>query len=474
MLIKAKLDEKKAGTYIFNKKTTAIANACLTKAIFQEIWNGFCCHAGRIEFKTADELTFKIGDVATLRQPEKGYVMDICKEGVSIAASDEKNLTYGFFALLERISPVCTKQGQEEFAVDCCRVEDRAEVQVRMTHLCIFPETTLAFVRKFIRLAAFLRYTHIVVEFWGTLQYDCLKELAWKEYSYTKDEIRPLFQEARELGIEVVPMFNHWGHATGCRVKTGKHVVLDQNLSLAPLFSASGWEWDLSNPDVIDLHKKIRNELIELCGEGKYFHIGCDEAYSAKTEEDFKRIVKYINVASKELEQDGRKTIMWGDMLLHESTLKRKTDNNYYLMCPNVKLQKILLDILPRSIIIADWEYEARKYPIDTALFFKEKGFEVLCCPWDRNGDNIIASAKTIKNNNLLGVLHTTWQSIGSIGGMWALAYSAALSWGSASFKSDCSYQGIEVATILRKLDFPNGNYENSGWMKNQIREEFS
>lgn len=472
MLIKAKMEEKKEGAYIFNGTTKAIANDCLNKAIFQEIWKGFCYQSGKIEFENVDDFTLKIGDDAALSKPENGYVMKISQTGVSIAASDEKNLIYGFFDLLQRISPVCTKQGKEEFSVDCCRVEDSADVKIRMAHLCIFPETTLAFVRKFIRLTAFLRYTHIVVEFWGTLKYDCLKELAWEE-AYSKEEIRPLFEEAKNLGLEIVPMFNHWGHATSSRVKTGKHVVLDQNLTLAPLFSSTGWEWNLDNPEVKQLHKNIRKELIELCGNGEYFHIGCDEAYSAETKEDFENVVNYINEISKELESAGRKAIMWGDMLLHEATLRRKTDNKYYLLCPNADLQKILLDSLSRSIIIADWEYDAKKYPIETAGFFKEKGFEVLCCPWDRSRENLIASASTIKSNDLLGVLHTTWQSIASMGGMLCLVYSAALSWGTASSKHD-AYQAIEVATILRKLVFPNGNYENSGWTKNQIGEELS
>jgi hypothetical protein len=327
--------------------------------------------------------------------------------------------------------------------------------------------------RRFIRLVAFLRYTHIVVEFWGMVKYDCLKELAWKE-AYSKAEIRPIFQEAQELGLQIIPMFNHWGHATGCRVKTGKHVVLDQNLALEPLFSSTGWEWDLANPEVVELHKNIRNELIELCGEGEYFHIGCDEAYSAETKEDFESVVNYINAVANDLEKQGRKTIMWGDMLLHSATLDRKTDNSYYLLCPSAEMQKVLLDKLSRSVIIADWEYCAKQYPIETAVFFKKKGFEVLCCPWDISGENVIASAKTIKSNELLGVMHTTWQSIGSIKGMWALAYSAALNWGEAVFKSDKARQGIEIANILRKLDFPNGNYQNSGWTKNQIGEELS
>ena len=75
-------------------------------------------------------------------------------------------------------------------------------------------------------------------------------------------------------------MFNHLGHASASRSSYGRHVVLDQNPRLATLFEPDGWTWCLSNPETLELLRAIRSELIELFGEGGFFHIGCDEAYS--------------------------------------------------------------------------------------------------------------------------------------------------------------------------------------------------
>ena len=321
MILSHQHEERLCGNYQFGGQTVCIANEKFDQSIFKELWRGFCCHSGEISFQSSPDLLIRIGDAVELQSPQSGYVMEVTEKGISVAASDVKNLTYAFFALLERIVPLSTQKGKECFSIDCCRIIDDGHVQTRMVHLCILPETELAFVRKFIRLAAFVRYTHIILEFWGTLRYDCLKELAWDSYSYSKDEIRPLLQEAQALGLEIVPMFNHWGHASACPVKTGKHVVLDQNLALSPLFSRTGWEWQLSNPQVVALQKKIRAELMELCGEGEYFHIGCDEAYSANTATEFEAVVDYINAINKELNENGRRAIMWGDMLLHKDTL---------------------------------------------------------------------------------------------------------------------------------------------------------
>ena len=466
MLIKPKREEKLGGNYVFGAKTKCESNSVIIKPIFNEFWHRFCCNSGSIEFSSVKDFTFKVGKVNTLPAPQSGFVLEVTKEGISLSASDEKNLIYGFFALLERIRPISTKKGEESFSIECCKVNDDAKVKVRMLHLCVFPETPLSFLKKTLRTAAFSRYTHVIIEFWGMLKFDCLKELSWKE-GYSKEQIKPILEEAKELGLELVPMFNHWGHAAGASVSIGKHVVLDQNLSLAPLFSETGWEWNISNPDVVQLQDDIRRELIELCGNGEFFHIGCDEAYSAKTEEDFISVVTYINSVVEKLEKQGRKTIMWGDMLLHKDVINNKTENSYYLLSPSKEMQEILMEKLSRSVIIADWQYNAINYPLETSIYFKEKGFRVLSCPWDRNNANLIVTASTIKENNLMGVMHTTWNTLETMWGMMRLVNSAVINWTEDSECGNLDQMRIELATVMRKIDFPDGEYLNSGWRRN-------
>ena len=132
-----------------------------------------------------------------------------------------------------------------------------------MVHLCIFPETTLLDLKKYIRLFAMLQYTHVVLEFWGSLKFDTLSALAW-ENAYTKNEIKEVIKEAKFLGIEPIPMFNQLGHATASRFCYGKHVVLDQNPKLQYLFTPDGWTWDINSETVFELFRQIRKELYEL------------------------------------------------------------------------------------------------------------------------------------------------------------------------------------------------------------------
>ncbi len=454
--------------FIFGANVTAIANHVLCKDIFAEFWRGFCANASKIEFQPTNTHTLTIGQVEVLPTPKSGYSLQITNTGVSISAVDSQNLIYGFFALLDNISPMETENGKEKFSIPCCTIQDDGTIKTRMIHLCIFPETTLFFVQRFIRTAAFLRYTHIIIEFWGMLQLDCLKALSWKG-AFTKDEFRPLLQEAKALGLQPIPMLNHWGHATASRVIHGKHVVLDQAPELAPLFDITGWNWNLENTKTKALHKQIRRELRELFG-GEYFHIGCDEAYGSLTEHDFNVVVDYINDVAAELSSMGVKTIMWGDMLLYNAkSYAKATDNRYYASAPSEETQKLLLKKLSRSILIADWQYEAKKFPIETALFFQNNGFKVFCCPFDFSLDCLSASAKTVKEYKLNGIIHTTWHTLSL--GMPLVGQMAALAWEQENAPHDRSYFTAYLASIMRKVYPVQGEYEQAGWSKIQIRD---
>ena len=231
-------------------------------------------------------------------------------------AENEKDLIYGFMTLLDRFKAI---DHDENLAieVECCQIKEKPLIGNRMGHFCIFPETELWELQRFVRFCAALKYTHVVLEFWGMLKLDCMSELSWS-HGYTKEQIKPIIKEANDLGLEIIPMFNHWGHASGSRVMHGKHVVLDQNPMLQTYFSEDGWCWDIKKPKVRKLLSQIRAELTEICGNGRYFHIGCDEAYNFElTKENMDFICDYINDISDEMTSLGRRIIAWGDMLLY-------------------------------------------------------------------------------------------------------------------------------------------------------------
>jgi hypothetical protein len=94
----------------------------------------------------------------------------------------------------------------------------------------------------------------------------------------------------------------------------------------------------------------------------------------------------------------GRRPCLWGDMLLQHHDA---------------------IDAIPRETVIFDWQYTHR--PADSTRLFRERGFDVVCCPsvqtynsgWcflyetEKNIDEHAADAREL---GALGVMLTTWE----------------------------------------------------------------
>ena len=333
-------------------------------------------------------------------------------------------------------------------------------------HFCIFPETEIWELQRFVRLCGALKYTHVVLEFWGMLQYDCMKELAWS-HAFTKEQIKPIVKEALDLGLEIIPMFNHWGHASASRVGFGKHVVLDQNPRLQTYFSEDGWCWDIKKPKVRALLRSIREELCELCGNGQYFHVGCDEAYGFDfSKESMDLICDFLSEISRDMNGKGRRIITWGDMFL--SKHPEFNPNNRYSDCnnPSLETEQYMLGRLDRSVIIADWQYFTTIAPIETSSVFQNAGFDCLTCPWDRGLAQTRAAVTAVKEQQLMGFLQTTWHSIS---GRMPFITLAAMGGFESIDTYDTNYINTRTAALLRKAFPTHGDYQKCGWNKRQV-----
>lgn len=454
--------QQQKGAFSFTQHTVARAGTPLCNNAIKELWHGFTCRLGSIELQQTDQLLFEIGEE---KAPEKGdalYAIRITPRGVALVSDSAEGLLCGFMTLIDRIETVTTAD-TVTFQLPCCEIKETPLIKNRMLHYCIFAQTELFEVQKFLRMAAALKYSHVVLEFWGSVQYDALKEMAWPQHSFTKAELAPIFEEARCLGLELIPMFNHWGHASAGRAKHGKHVVLDQNPALQPLFSPDGWTWELRNPSVRALHREIRRELIELCGAGGYFHLGCDEAYNfVWSRENVDILIDYLNENTAELLAAGRRPILWADMLLFQHEAYPKvTGNRYSCRCPSPEMENYLLNRLDKRILLADWQYNTEVAPIMTAQRLKNAGFDVLLCPWDRSGKNVDACCDTALDEKLFGIMHTTWHTLST--GMPQVTHAALRCW-----ESPKTVQ-THTAAMLRRVYFAQGDYEMSGWSRDEI-----
>ena len=453
--------------FYFGAALRGTGDSRLNNETIRSLWKGFCFQAGSLELAEGSAFSFRTGTQELPRIPDgKEFALRVTEEGIALAAWDYPALVRGMMVLLMRVEPVDLTEGQERFRIESCALESRYTVQTRMLHLCVFPETTPDFLRKCLRLAGVMQYTHLVLEFWGMLKFDCLKELSW-ENAFSKEFAGQLGKEARDLGMDVVPMLNHLGHASACRVSGGKHVVLDQNPRLAPLFSPDGWSWNLRSPRVPDLLRELRRELYEVFPGAQYFHLGCDEVYSYETGDEAQALMaRFLRDRIEEVLQEGKRPIIWGDMLLNSQACG--VGKPYFCGCDTPEHARQLLEAIPRETVIADWHYDVLQPPVKTSIYLKQQGFQVLGAPWFQR-ENCRAYVDTVRDSGLMGIMVTTWHTLAQQ--MPHIVTDALLcgAYQSPWSGPEISRVRTETAALLRKVSGPAATYAQAGWTDSQI-----
>ncbi|MCR4578532.1 MAG: family 20 glycosylhydrolase [Clostridiales bacterium] len=425
------------------------------------LWRRFSCDASELELVTAsDGFKLLIGSADCRLQQGDSYAIKACKTGVCVAAKDAVSLLDGIKTLVQLICPIDLTEGSEAFYVSAAEIHDAPAIAFRAIHLCIFPDTSLFNIEKAIHLAGFLKFTHVVLEFWGTFRYECLPALSWRGRSFSKEELAPLVELARSYGMEIIPMVNHCGHASQSRSRYGRHTVLDQDPRLSCLFEPDGWTWCLSNPDTYKLQQAMRNELEDLCGPGSYFHLGFDEAYSFATCDRCRRrvshelLAEYLNRLTEDVCASGRRPIVWHDQFIRCSDFGEGS----IIANGGDRGTADALNMLDRRIIIADWQYGYTDGFDPTSKLFMEKGFDTIICPWD-DPENVRSVSGSVKTLGAFGVMFTSWDHLPAFlqdAGSWANC-----AWMKELYPPKAPI--TESACLLRRLYDTHGDFDRAG-----------
>lgn len=403
--------------YILDGGQTIVKMPAEENAEFlKEVWFNSTFEKNQLCIETWTENKIAIGEASFLPLRDKEeYAISITERGVGISARDRDCLRRGFMALLMRFIAV-EQEGECCASLPVGEVHGVFGVSRRMIHLCLFPEHDFIFVRRLIRYYCALQYTHIVLEFWGTYRFSCFPELGWESKSYNEEQIRLLVSEIRACGVQPVPFFNSLGHAPGSRGCSGKHVVLDQDPSLSYLFTPDGWAWDIASETVFKRLKAVREELYRLFGEGDYMMIGCDEAdVYANGYRSEQEVADYFHRLTSEIEKEGRRPIIWGDMLLCKATFAVEGEKVFWSCnAKNEAQAERYRQSLAKSTVIADWQYRyAADHPREqkTAIYLKEKGYDVIACPFF--DPNVIrCTGETVRKHQLFGYMQTMWDRL--------------------------------------------------------------
>ena len=393
-----------------------------------------------------------------------------------IAASDLEGVKNAFKTLLqlsETFGVTDSIQTSARFIPELL-LEDSPVLSFRGIHLCWFPETDPSRIEQAIRIAAFYKFNYAVIEFWGTFPFESNPNLYWQEFHTKKEEVRRLVQIGKREGITLIPQMNLFGHATGARVSVGKHVLLDFNPDMEPLFEPDGWTWNILNPSTRKLLTECVLELYETFDSPEFFHVGFDEAYSAGSSFLARRKGNYVEALSDWLtyfhdllKEKNCRILMWHDMLIEPKEFQG------YVSGGNQKTRG-LIDLIPKDIIICDWQYGDPKveetWP--TSTYFQEKGFDFICCPW-QNVKGIKSLSKNVIQKKGVGVLCTTWHTFYGATMRNILITGANSTWGS-DYRGSSSEAIYAFNRHLRQAsrNVQNKNYRTNGLNDLQVHKE--
>ena len=458
--------EDASSRFIFGSRVTARVSGINAENAerIKTLWFRFSCDASELELTDGgDGFRFEIGNAPScdLKNGDS-YAVSVSAYGVAVAGSDTSSLLNGISTLVQLICPENLDYGKESFYILSAEIHDAPQIGFRALHICLFPGTKLCSVEQAINLAGFLKFTHVILEYWGTFPYECMPDLCWADRSFTKDEIRSLSKLVRSYGMEVIPMINHFGHATQSRGCHGRHVTLNKNPRRSLLFEPDGWTWCLSNPDTYRLLAEMRAELTETVGCGSYFHLGFDEADSFATCPRCRQrvpaelLAEYLNRLTDDLCSRNIRPIVWHDMFISGKDFH---GDCYLAANGHTHNTDKALDLLDRRIIIADWEYGYTKGFNPTTPYFISKGFDTVICPWTDRG-NIKSITEDVVKYGASGLIMTTWHQLPRF-------LSDAAFWANCAWTAGEKPEGTrfaEAACLLRRLSDAEGSFEKSGW----------
>jgi hexosaminidase len=341
-------------------------------------------------------------DVPT--HPE-GYALTIDKNGIEISFRE----IGGLHAAAATLRQLLRQYGRR---LPCLKIRDWPDFARRGVMLDISRgrvpklETLLELVEHLadFKINEFQLYTE------HTFAYRRYKSV-WQSWgALTGEEIRKLDMRCRELGIDLVPNQNSFGHLRYFL----EHPLLKKLAEVSVPYEDAGGEFVRrptmlapNHPGTLPFLRKLYDELLPNFSS-RFFNVGCDETFDlgrGQSKKPCERLGKgrvYLDFLEKihhEVSRCGKCMMFWSDIILRYPELIKK---------------------LPRDVIALNWGYEANHAFAREAAKFAKAKIPFYVCPgtstWqtligrhDNALANLRAAAKAGKKFGAIGYLITDW-----------------------------------------------------------------
>ncbi len=292
---------------------------------------------------------------------QEGYILEVTKQGVTIAALDPAGVFYGLQTLRQLWREYSGKQ-----EVPCMRITDWPAIPMRvvMDDISRGPIPTNAYIKEQIR-----RYSELKINHMSFYIEHVVKTTSHPGFSpagaITVEEFREISDYAADYHITTIGGFQSLGHfANILSVPEFRHLGATDRM-LDPL-----------NPDAISFLRDVYREMAPAF-TSDLFNANCDEAWDLSRAEltgeaaslGVSRIyadhIKRLDTTVLEL---GKRTLIWGDIIMDYPEI---------------------LDLLPEYILTGAWNYDARESFADFIDPLKNAGFDFTISPGVLNSNRL-------------------------------------------------------------------------------------
>lgn len=329
---------------------------------------------------------------------DETYILQFTENSAIIIAESDRAIYYGVNTFLQLMKKI-----DDQIIVPILEIQDYPSYQIR----CITDQTsrnqipTIENLKKVIKFLSQFKMNYHYLHMEDGYNFQAYPDIGKARGGYTAEEIKELQDYAQRYFIEIVPMFNSFGHQD--------NIMLTNYPKYSYLGEFPGAAcFNITSSEVRSFIKTLYEELCSVF-TSDYFHLGLDETW------DFG---KYH---SKEIiKQQGGKGKVMLDYYKFLINLARENGKTK-IMCyfDNLLNEKELLENLTSDLIVFYWDYSPKK-KYKKAKKLRDRGYSVILSPtlydYTRNFmdirrtiQNVVTMAQYGLEIGALGIATSVW-----------------------------------------------------------------